>query len=106
MDTTALMERLEGIVRHHLDPVASRENWQPEHAQLPDISWLNSTDFLILQDKREMQRYNARLDIEPIALSDDKIASLVEFLHALTGYSAMQTPLGRPDSVPSGLPVD
>ena len=37
---------------------------------------------------------------------DDDIADLVAFLHALTGETADTRPLGRPDIVPSGLPVD
>ncbi|MFK7854758.1 MAG: cytochrome-c peroxidase [Granulosicoccus sp.] len=97
---------LEGIVRHHLDPAESRKAWTPQQANLPDISWLNKSDFIIQQDGREMQRYNLKLDIETVSLTDDEIGKLVTFLQALTGKSANQTPLGRPDSVPSGLPVD
>jgi len=38
--------------------------------------------------------------------SDDDVADLTAFLNALTGETAHQRPLGPPDQVPSGLPVD
>jgi cytochrome c peroxidase len=41
-----------------------------------------------------------------VPLSDSDIAELVAFLHALTGATAGTRPLGRPERVPSGLPVD
>jgi len=53
-----------------------------------------------------MARQAMALDIAPVALSEDQIADLVAFLHALTGETALTPPLGRPKSVPSGLPVD
>jgi len=97
---------LEGIVRHHLDPEAARKAWRPENAKLPEIPWLAAGDFAIAEDRLESVRHAAALDIEPISLSDAEIADLVAFLHALTGETAETRPLGRPDAVPSGLPVD
>ena len=45
--------------------------------------------------------------VEPVPLSNTDIADLVAFLEALTGETATAPrPLGRPDAVPSGLPVD
>jgi cytochrome c peroxidase len=41
-----------------------------------------------------------------VALTESEIADLVAFLEALTGDTAADRPLGVPDSVPSGLPVD
>jgi len=97
---------LEGIVRHHLDPEAARKAWRPENAKLPEIPWLAAGDFAIAEDRLESVRHAAALDIEPISLSDAEVADLVAFLHALTGETAETRPLGRPDAVPSGLPVD
>ena len=48
----------------------------------------------------------AAVDIEPLDLSDDEVRQLVAFLHALTGEESVKGRLGRPDEVPSGLPVD
>ncbi|MEM9031921.1 MAG: methylamine utilization protein MauG, partial [Pseudomonadota bacterium] len=98
---------LEGIVRHHLNPVAARAAWTPDMAQLPDAPWLTAIDFVIRDDAREMARQAAVIDIDPVPnLGDREIADLIAFLHALTGKTAETRPLGRPDAVPSGLAVD
>ena len=97
---------LEGIVRHHLDPETARKAWRPENAKLPEIPWLAAGDFAIAEDRLESVRHAAALDIEPISLGDAEVADIVAFLHALTGETAETRPLGRPDAVPSGLPVD
>jgi cytochrome c peroxidase len=95
---------LEGIVRHHLDPVASLEAWTPDMVMLPADARLEGVDFIALDDSRERARLKAQVDIAPVTLSDTEVSHLVAFLNALTG-SAMGR-LGRPASVPSGLPVD
>lgn len=97
---------LEGILRHHLDPLGARASWSAELAALPKIPWLAGTDFLIQADAREMARQERAVDIRPVALSEAEIADLLAFLGALTGDSALERPLGRPKRVPSGLPVD
>ena len=97
---------LEGIIRHHLNPVESLNSWQPEMANLPAVPWLAAIDFLVWDDRIEMKRYRQKIDIEPVALSDTEIANLIDFLQALTGRSAETLRFGIPDAVPSGLPVD
>ena len=97
---------LQAMIRHHGNPEASRAAWTPEMANLPDVPWLARGDFAIREDKAEMARQAAVLDIRPTTLSDDDIADLVAFLHALTGKSAENRPMGRPETVPSGLSVD
>ncbi|MDX8351397.1 cytochrome-c peroxidase [Cognatiyoonia sp. IB215182] len=97
---------LEAMIRHHADPVAARAAWSEDVANLPDAPWLAPVDFAIRQDSAEMARQAAVNDMRPMALSDDDIADLVAFLHALTGETAENRPLGRPETVPSGLPVD
>jgi cytochrome c peroxidase len=97
---------LEGIVRHHLDPVGSLSSWEPRLANLPDAPWLSAIDFVVWQDAREMARLRAAIDIVPVDLSEADIADLVAFLHSLTGGSSRHGRLGRPDRVPSGLRVD
>ncbi|WP_409977124.1 cytochrome-c peroxidase [Pseudoruegeria sp. SHC-113] len=97
---------LEQMVRHHSDPEAARAAWREADARLPDAPWLSAIDFVIRTDAREMDRQAAVLDIEPLRLSEDQISDVVAFLHALTGETALDRPLGRPDRVPSGLPVD
>ncbi len=94
------------MIRHMADPQATARAWRPEMAHLPDVPWLAEGDFAIREDAREMQRQMGALDLERIVLSDGDVADIEAFLHALTGESARDRPLGRPDRVPSGLPVD
>ena len=94
------------MIEHHLDPKTSHAKWTRDMAKLPNAPWLHAIDFTIQSDTREMARQARALDISPIALSSDEIADLESFLHSLTGKSGNKRPLGRPESVPSGLPVD
>lgn len=100
------MPTLEAMVRHHFDPAASNAAWRPEMADLPPAPWLADTDFVIREDALETRRRLSRIDIALPPASDDQIADIVAFLNALTGETARQRPLGRPERVPSGLPVD
>ncbi|WP_223422218.1 cytochrome-c peroxidase [Tateyamaria pelophila] len=97
---------LEGIVRHHLDPVAGLESWTPDTAALPDVPWLEHIDFMVWQDPRELARQRAAVTLAPTALSDEDVSALVAFLGALTGGASTEGVLGVPSQVPSGLPVD
>lgn len=95
---------LEGIVRHHLDPLPSLKAWTPEMVQLPADERLAEVDFIALQDRRERARLESRIDIEPVALEDREVDELIAFLKALTGKTDGR--LGRPRMVPSGLEID
>ncbi|MDA4845711.1 cytochrome-c peroxidase [Hoeflea poritis] len=99
-------ETLEGIVRHHLDPQAAFDRWSREQVSLPAAEHLSEADFAPLQDRRERARVRNAVDIEPVALEDREVQQLIAFLNALTGDKSVKGRLGRPDSVPSGLPVD
>ncbi|SHH82928.1 cytochrome-c peroxidase [Cognatishimia maritima] len=89
---------LEGIIRHHIDPAGARLAWSRDMANLPEVPWLAAIDFVVQSDRYEMERQAAKLDITPRDLSDQQIADLVAFMHALTG-----TTLDKP---PFGVPVD
>lgn len=97
---------LEGIVRHHLDPLVALARWDRGQVVMPDHAPFRATDFAVWEDAREMARLRARVDIAPVTLSDAQVADLVAFLHSLTGRTAATGRLGKPDAVPSGLPVD
>lgn len=97
---------IEGIIRHHADPLGALDRWSRDMAALPVAEWLAESDFAARADPLESARHRARVDIEPVALSDGDVADLVAFMHALTGRTAHTRPYGKPDSVPSGLPVD
>lgn len=97
---------LEGIIRHHLDPLTAFEKWNRDNVTLPKAAHLEEADFLALQDQRERQRIRRFVDIQPVALNDQEVGALIAFLNALTGEASQNGRLGRPQSVPSGLPVD
>ena len=97
---------LELIIHHHINPKTSRNIWTRDMAHLPNAPWLEVIDFTIQSDTREMARQSRALDITPITLKPKDIADLESFLHSLTGKSGNSRPLGRPTTVPSGLPVD
>lgn len=97
---------LAAMIRHHLDPVGSAAGWRPEQAGLPAVPWLAPADFAIRQDRMEMARQTRVVDIDLPPRTEAEIADLVAFLEALTGATVRNRPLGRPERVPSGLPVD
>lgn len=97
---------LQGIIRHHLDPVAMLEAWRPGMAILPPAPGVERADFAPLDDRLERARLRAKLDIKPVNLEEWEIMDIISFLHALTGESARAAPPERPAAVPSGLPVD
>lgn len=97
---------LRDMVRHMADPRGMAARWRPDLARLPEVPWLAPMDFVIRSDRLEMARQAAFLDVTPVSLSDTEVDDIVAFLHSLTGRTAQERPLGRPEAVPSGLPVD
>lgn len=97
---------LEGIIRHHLNPLRSIKEWTWQSANLPNVPWLAEIDFLVWDDQMEMERYKAKIDIKSVELTDREISYLIEFMHSLTGKSSQKLRFGIPESVPSGLLVD
>lgn len=100
------MPTLEAMVRHHLNPRESNAKWRSEMAKLPPVPWLASEDFALREKTAENDRILASIDIDLPPVSDAEIADIVAFLHSLTGETALDRPMGRPETVPSGLPVD
>ncbi len=100
------MPTLEAMVRHHFQPRESNAGWSGGMAILPPVAWLASGDFALRENKIENDRILSRIDISLPPATDDEISDLVAFLNALTGETALKRPLGRPETVPSGLPVD
>ena len=97
---------LEGIVRHHLDPLKALDEWDRSQVVLAPSARFAAADFAVWEDRREMARYRRFLDIEPVALDDGEVGDLIAFLHSLTDEASIEGRLGKPDKVPSGLPVD
>ncbi|WP_366111670.1 cytochrome c peroxidase [Aestuariivita sp.] len=100
------MPTLEAMVRHHMNPQESNAKWRADMAILPSVPWLASSDFALRDNIAENDRVRSRISIDLPPVTDAEIADIVAFLNALTGETALQRPMGRPDMVPSGLPVD
>jgi cytochrome c peroxidase len=100
------MPTLEAMVRHHLNPAASLAAYKTEMAALRPADWLAERDLAVLGDAAEDARIIAALDIALPQADEAQVADIVAFLHALTGDTAQTRPMGVPERVPSGLPVD
>ena len=98
--------KLESVVRHHLDPAGALEAYDRAEAILPRHDSLSAKDFLTHDDARERARIAASATIEPVALADGEVDDLVAFLGALSDPVALRGRRGKPERVPSGLPVD
>ena len=96
---------LEGIVRHHLDPINSLENYDTDQAVLPDRERWAAVDFIEHENLTQRALRAERNQLAPIALSDRMVNDLVAFLHALTDPASIDLNHTIPMSVPSGLPV-
>jgi cytochrome c peroxidase len=93
---------LEATVRHHLDPKASLQNYDP--TQLSVL--LKDT----CQDQPEtiaaiLKWYTSDNASEGVQLTDEEMRLLLAFLESLTSPSALDLSHTIPASVPSGLPV-
>jgi cytochrome c peroxidase len=97
---------LRDMIRHMADPVTLQAEWTGDKATLPKVPWLENADFSLQGNRLELQRQASVLDVTPVALTAQDISDLEAFLNCLTGKTAAIRPMGRPDAVPSGLPVD
>ncbi|WP_240686493.1 cytochrome-c peroxidase [Aliiroseovarius marinus] len=97
---------LERMIRHHMTPEAARLAWSPGDLTLPDVPWLSDIDFVIQQDRIEMERQAHARDIHIASRNDSDIAALVAFLESLTGSAAKSGNSRIPEQVPSGLDID
>lgn len=94
---------LEGVVRHHLDPVQSLRSYDPKQAVMPGFE---AEDLRIMTDATELEAIAAANTLIPVALSDAEVADLIAFLEALTDAQSIEGVMGVPETVPSSLPVD
>jgi cytochrome c peroxidase len=102
---TGAYATLEGVIRHHLDPVNSYINWDSRQVLMPSDPDLDPNDFVLRSDTVKSDAIKASNELAPSALTDSEIADLVEFLHALTDPASLDLRTLIPASVPSGLPV-
>ena len=120
---------LEAVVRHHLDPVASLEAYEPLVAELQPLDqvlettatgsrleheWMSesrlegyqSRDTWVQRNPELRGRIAAANELAPIELTEGEIQELLAFLEALTDERASELSRWVPSDVPSGLPVD
>lgn len=97
---------LEGIVRHHLNPEVSLQNYdcrnEPVMPSRPD---LDALDCIVMDDPARVALLADANEIAPINLSDKEVALLIDFLHALTDPDSLDLRDDVPRSLPSGLPL-
>lgn len=98
-------DTLEGMVRHHLDPVESLENYDTNQVALTSAPHVEATDFVVHKDTARRGEIAAANELAPVFLSDDEVADLIVFLHALTDVKSIDLRHTVPKRVLSGLPL-
>lgn len=96
---------LEAVVRHHLDPAGAMANYDQSQVALPSRPDLDALDFVCINTPERAQAIMDAVEIEPVALSEQKIKDLIAFLHALTDPASLDMRHDVPAKVPSGLPM-
>ncbi len=96
---------LEAMLRHHLDPVHSLNNYDKTQAVLPSRADLDAEDFTLMNDDPRRQAIAEANELGARQFKDQHIHNLIDFLHALTDPAAMDIRRNTPSRVPSGLPV-
>lgn len=96
---------LEGIIRHHADPVGMLARYDTSQAVFPKRSDLDATEFAIHRHRPSRAALASANELRPFFLSDEDVRDLVAFLGALTDPAALDLRSEIPTSVPSGLPV-
>lgn len=95
---------LEGIIRHHADPENGLLNWTEKNVDLPKMDGV-SDDFAVLSERRVQSQIVDGISIRSKLIRNEDIKALVDFLNSLSPSESI-VPMGRPNSVPSGLKFD
>ncbi len=99
-------DTLEGVVRHHLDPETSLDDYDcSTEPRLPSRADLDAVDCLVMNDPALVANIRNANELDEINLSEKKIAYLMDFLHALTDSDSVDIRRDVPKRVPSGLPL-
>lgn len=95
---------LDGIIRHHLDPVGALYSYDRSQVILPNL--VAADDWAIMDDPLELAAIADANELRSLALSDTEVDAIMAFLKTLTDADSVEGRLGVPDTVPSGLTVD
>ncbi len=96
-------DTLEGMVKHHLDPVMSLLNYDRSQAVLPSRPDLDAIDFMVMDDSMRVDNIADANELEDAHLSPREFNYLMDFLHALTDPAAIDLRRNTPRRVPSGI---
>ncbi len=98
-------DTLEGVVRHHLNPINSLNSYDTDQAVLPSRADLDALDFVVQNDTGRRQAIANANELAPVSLAEAQIADLLAFMEALTDQSCIDLRRDVPPSLPSGLPL-
>jgi len=97
---------LERIVKHHLDPIFSINNYdchnEPVMPSRPD---LDALDCIIQDDPNRIANIANANELEAIDLNNEEFQYLMDFLYALTDRNSLDLRDSIPSRVPSGFPL-
>jgi len=102
---TGAFNTLRGILEHHLQSSDSLYNYSLSEAVMPSRPDLNAIDSLVLENNELLNNIAAANELGYIALNDNEIEALLEFLHSLTDPAALDLRAAVPQRVPSGLAI-
>ena len=94
---------LEAMVKHHLQPAASLNDYVTTQARLPHSESLSPEDFIAHKDLGRRAAIEDAIEIATVTLSTEEISYLLDFLNALTDPASVDMRSTVPNSVPSGL---
>ncbi|MCF6325281.1 MAG: cytochrome-c peroxidase [Gammaproteobacteria bacterium] len=99
-------DTLEGVVRHHLDPIASLMSYNCAiEPRLPSRDDLNRHDCYVMNSPNLVAAIGEANELGKTRLSRKKFGYLMAFLHSLTDPDSLDLRQDIPRSVPSGLPL-
>jgi len=98
-------DTLEAMVKHHLNPEMSLQNYDRSQAVLPSRADLDAIDFIVMDDSQRIDAIADANELEEVDLSPKKLMHLIDFLNALTDPAAIDLRRNSPRRVPSGLPL-
>jgi cytochrome c peroxidase len=96
---------LKAVVKHHLDPENSLNEYDVTQAVLPSRADLDALDFIAHNDATSRFNLANSIEISPVALTDYQINRLLDYLNALTDPNSLDLRATAPKRVPSGLPL-
>lgn len=98
-------DSLEAVVRHHLTPLKSLYNYNPEQLSMPSRSDLDELDLVVMNDEWRVSQIAERNELDPVSLNNYQFTALVSFLRALTDMASLDMRHTIPRRVPSQLPL-